>query len=600
MSASRDPIVDEIKQRLNLAELIGEHVSLKRSGRGFTGLCPFHQEKSPSFHVDVDKGFFHCFGCQEGGDGFTFMMKVTGQTFPEALRALGRRVGVEVPEKRRDEGIERLGEVNTTVAEFFRAALLDEKRGAAAREYLEARGIDDETSERFLIGYAPGDGWADALVRRGVGEADLRKLGLASSSRHGSGLYPLFRNRLMFPIRDLSGRVIAFGGRLMGAVEGPKYINSPESPLYHKGRHLYGLDAARDTIRETGRVLLVEGYMDAIALSQAGLRNAAGVLGTALTTDQLRLARRFADEIVVCFDGDTAGRRAALRVFPICVDEVDLWPKAVFLPDGEDPDSLVRSGGTAAMQALVENSGTLIDFYLDDLVASGSADGGDRMAATARAARTMAEVLAGVTDPIVRDKLVRGAAGRLGISEGALLEAARQVWQKRRQQGRLDREPGSDDEEAEVDRRPNAPRGYSSEALLVELVLCSSDAASRAEEGRVWTKFQSAGLAGLLARIVERRRAGERFEPAEFFNELPAGMAERVHRRLGSDGGQEDLAAEVSAWFSRQVVEAAKVDRQELIAQLRAAETRGDQAGVAAALEALRNALAPVTRDGGG
>jgi DNA primase len=600
MSASRDPIVDEIKQRLNLAELIGEHVSLKRSGRGFTGLCPFHQEKSPSFHVDVDKGFFHCFGCQEGGDGFTFMMKVTGQTFPEALRALGRRVGVEVPEKRRDEGIERLGEVNTTVAEFFRAALLDEKRGAAAREYLEARGIDDETSERFLIGYAPGDGWADALVRRGVGEADLRKLGLASSSRHGSGLYPLFRNRLMFPIRDLSGRVIAFGGRLMGAVEGPKYINSPESPLYHKGRHLYGLDAARDTIRETGRVLLVEGYMDAIALSQAGLRNAAGVLGTALTTDQLRLARRFADEIVVCFDGDTAGRRAALRVFPICVDEVDLWPKAVFLPDGEDPDSLVRSGGTAAMQALVENSGTLIDFYLDDLVASGSADGGDRMAATARAARTMAEVLAGVTDPIVRDKLVRGAAGRLGISEGALLEAARQAWQKRRQQGRLDREPGSDDEEAEVDRRPNAPRGYSSEALLVELVLCSSDAASRAEEGRVWTKFQSAGLAGLLARIVERRRAGERFEPAEFFNELPAGMAERVHRRLGSDGGQEDLAAEVSAWFSRQVVEAAKVDRQELIAQLRAAETRGDQAGVAAALEALRNALAPVTRDGGG
>jgi DNA primase len=458
MSASRDPIVDEIKQRLNLAELIGEHVSLKRSGRGFTGLCPFHQEKSPSFHVDVDKGFFHCFGCQEGGDGFTFMMKVTGQTFPEALRALGRRVGVEVPEKRRDEGIERLGEVNTTVAEFFRAALLDEKRGAAAREYLEARGIDDETSERFLIGYAPGDGWADALVRRGVGEADLRKLGLASSSRHGSGLYPLFRNRLMFPIRDLSGRVIAFGGRLMGAVEGPKYINSPESPLYHKGRHLYGLDAARDTIRETGRVLLVEGYMDAIALSQAGLRNAAGVLGTALTTDQLRLARRFADEIVVCFDGDTAGRRAALRVFPICVDEVDLWPKAVFLPDGEDPDSLVRSGGTAAMQALVENSGTLIDFYLDDLVASGSADGGDRMAATARAARTMAEVLAGVTDPIVRDKLVRGAAGRLGISEGALLEAARQAWQKRRQQGRLDREPGSDDE-AEVDRRPNAPRG---------------------------------------------------------------------------------------------------------------------------------------------
>jgi len=313
-------------------------------------------------------------------------------------------------------------------------------------------------------------------------------------------------------------------------------------------------------------------------------------------------SRRFADEFVVCFDGDTAGRRAALRVFPICVDEVDLWPKAVFLPDGEDPDSLVRTGGTEAMQALVDKSGTLIDFYLDDLVASGSADGGDRMAATARAARTMAEVLAGVTDPIVRDKLVRGAAGRLGISEEALLEAARQAWQRRRQQNRFERErePGQDGEETESVPRPNAPRGYSSEALLVELVLCSADAAHRAEEGRVWANFGNAGLAGLLARIVERRRAGERFEPAEFFNELPSGMAERVHRRLSADGGEGDLDSEVDAWFSRRVVEAAKVDRQELIAQLRAAETRGDQAGVAAALEALRNALAPVTRDGEG
>lgn len=598
MSASRDPIVDEIKQRLNLAELIGEHVSLKRSGRGFTGLCPFHQEKSPSFHVDSDKGFFHCFGCQEGGDGFTFLMKVTGQTFPEALRALGRRVGVEVPERRRDEGIERLGEVNTTVAEFFRSALLDEKRGAKAREYLEARGIDEATSERFLLGYAPGDGWADALVRRGVSEADLRKLGLASQSRHGRGLYPLFRDRLMFPIRDLSGRVIAFGGRLMGASEGPKYINSPESPLYSKGRHLYGLDAARDSIRETGRVLLVEGYMDAIALAQAGLPHAAGVLGTALTADQLRLARRFAEEIIVCFDGDTAGRRAALRVFPICVDEVDLWPKAVFLPDGEDPDSLIRSGGTEAMEVLIQQSGTLIDFYLDDLVSSGGAGSGGRMAATARAARTMAEVLAGVTDPIVRDKLVRGAAGRLGISEEALLEAARQAWQKRQRQGGPARVPQQ--EAAGEVRRPEAPRGYSSETLLVELVLCSADAASRAEDGRVWANFQNAGLAGLLARIVERRRNAERFEPAEFFNELPAGMAERVHRRLGGDGEQSDLVSEVAAWFSSHRVEAAKVDRQELIAQLRAAETRGDEAGVAAALEALRNALAPVTKNGQG
>ncbi|MFP6663682.1 MAG: DNA primase [Deltaproteobacteria bacterium] len=593
MAGARDPIVDEIKQRLDLADLIGEHVSLKRSGRGWTGLCPFHQEKSPSFHVDADKGFFHCFGCQEGGDAFSFLMKVTGQTFPEALRALGKRVGVEVPEHRRDEGMSRLGEVNAMVAEFFRAALQDEQRGASTRAYLEARGIDEETSERFLLGYAPGEGWADALVRRGVAEADLKKLGLASESRHGRGLYPLFRDRLMFPIRDLSGRVIAFGGRLMGDVPGPKYINSPESPIYHKGRHLYGLDAARPSVREKGQILLVEGYMDAIALSQAGLQNAAGVLGTALTTDQLRLARRFADEIVVCFDGDLAGRRAALRAFPICVDEVDLWPKVVFLPDGEDPDSLVRSGGTEAMEKLIATSGTLIDFYLDDLVGEDVSGADNRMAATARAATQMAEVLAGVTDPIVRDKLVRGASGRLGISEEALIAAARNVWQKKRDSSAR---PTPSQDAQTVPQRPAAPRGYSSEAEIIELVLCDADAAVRAEATRAWQGFQNAGLAALLERIVERRQSSERFVEAEFFAELPHGMAERVHRRLAAAPDETAMRVEVDAWFAGHAATAAKLDRRELIAQLRAAETRGDQAGVVAALEALRNARALGTK----
>ena len=593
MAGSRDPVVDEIKQRLNLAELIGEHVSLKRSGRGFSGLCPFHQEKTPSFHVDPERGFFHCFGCQEGGDAFSFLMKVTGATFPEALRALGKRVGVEVPERGRDEGLDRLGEVNVMVAEFFRSALLDEQRGARAREYLAERGIDEETSERFLLGYAPGEGWADALVRRGAAAADLKKLGLASDSRRGTGLYPLFRDRLMFPIRDLSGRVIAFGGRLLGKAEGPKYINSPESPIYHKGRHLYGLDAARPAIRESGRVLLVEGYMDAIALAQAGLCNAAGVLGTALTTDQLRLARRFADEIVVCFDGDAAGRRAALRAFPICVDEVDLWPRAVFLPEGEDPDSLVRDGGTAAMESLIGSSGTLIDFYLDDLVPV-DVVGADRTAATARAAVTMAGVLAGVTDPIVRDKLVRGAAGRLGISDEALLDAARQAWKKKRRMG-TSRAAADDDAEVPVPSRPEAPRGYSAEVQIIELALCDERAAERAGEAQVWRSFRDPALAALLARIVERRRSAEHFAAPEFFSELPDGMADRVHRRLAAEKGGV-TTEEVDAWFARHSQHNVALDRRELIAQLRAAETRGDQAGVAAALEALRNTRPPETK----
>ena len=577
------PVLDEIKHRVDMAALVSEHLSLKRSGRGFVGLCPFHEEKTPSFYVNPERGSFHCFGCNAGGNAFTFLMRMTGQTFPEVVRELGEKVGVEIPESRAARGQDQLAEVNRLASELFQVILHESKRGERARKYLEDRGLSIETIRRFGLGFAPGDGWVEKLRGRDVSVNDLKRLGLLSEGR--SGPYPLFRDRLIFPIHDLSGRVIAFGGRAIGETKGPKYLNSPESPLYRKGHHLYGMDLARDEARSRDQVVLTEGYMDAIALAQAGMTNAVAVLGTALTADQLRLARRFAFEIVVCFDGDEAGRRAALRAFPLCVDEVDLWPKAVFLPPGEDPDSLVRGGGTEAMEGLIENGQSLIDFFLDDLVGEDAGVG-----ETARAASTMAGVLARVKDPIVRDKLVRGAAGRLGVSDSALLAAARRAHAEQR------RRPGSSSPAA-PGRPTSGPSGrparvrFSSDAEMVELVVCDGGVADRVRSEGAAKLIEDPVLRAIAEQVLDRRETDEYFEPLELLPDLPAAMAERVRLRLDQGAVGEVAARAADEWFAAHAKRAQAGDRKAVIARLRAAEHRGDEAGVRAALEALRSGV---------
>jgi len=576
------PVLDEIKHRVDMAALVSEHLSLKRSGRGFTGLCPFHEEKTPSFYVNPERGSFHCFGCNAGGNAFTFLMRMTGQTFPEVVRELAEKVGVAIPESRGAHGQDRLAEVNQLAAELFQVVLHESRRGERARQYLADRGIGEDTIRRFGLGFAPGDGWVQKLRSRDVGMGDLKRLGLVSEGR--SGPYPLFRDRLIFPIHDLSGRVIAFGGRAIGETKGPKYLNSPESPLYRKGHHLYGMELARDEARRRAQVLLVEGYMDAIALSQAGMSNAVAVLGTALTADQLRLARRFATEIVVCFDGDEAGRRAALRAFPLCVDEVDLWPKAVFLPAGEDPDSIVRTGGTEAMEVLIAEGQSLIDFFLDDLV---GADAG--VGETARAASTIAGVLARVKDPIVRDKLVRGAAGRLGVSDHSLLDAARRAHAEKKRGGSYGDQSGSP--------RPGAPRPgrvrFSSDAEMVELMVCDAAVAERARRDGAVELIEEPVLRAIATRVLERRDTDEYFEPLELLPELPSGMAERVRLRIEEGAVGEVASRAAEEWFASHAERAARGDRKVLIARLRAAEHRGDEVEVAATLEALKKGAAP-------
>ncbi|WP_189470544.1 DNA primase [Litchfieldella qijiaojingensis] len=367
--------IDDLLARVDVVEVVGERVALKKSGRNYSGLCPFHQEKTPSFTVSQDKQFYHCFGCGAHGNALRFLMEYDNLRFPEAVEQLASRQGMEVPregaddpraqarERKRQEGVNLL----ELAANFFRERLRMTEAGAA-RAYLERRGLSAEVQAEFGIGYAPHD-W-EALKRhlseRGIPEAVQVEYGLLVQREDSGRTYDRFRDRVVFPIRDFKGRTIAFGGRVLGDAK-PKYLNSPESPVFHKGRELYGLFEARQANRQLERVLIVEGYMDVVALAQFGIRNAVATLGTATSEEHLSRLFRLVGEVVFCFDGDRAGRQAANRaletVLPLMID--GRQARFLFLPEGEDPDSLVRREGADAFADRITCASPLSEFLFE-------------------------------------------------------------------------------------------------------------------------------------------------------------------------------------------------------------------------------------------
>ena len=421
-----DDVINDLRDRVSIVDVVSNYVSLKRSGRNWLGLCPFHSEKSPSFTVNEERGLFHCFGCGAGGSVFTFLMQQERLEFREAIEMVAQRAGVELPRQEVDERAanerERLLRLNGWAAKHFTESLWS-REGEGARRYLEERGVSEEISRRFGLGYAPaaGDFIAGRLAARPEAVAAAARLGLVSQRDGGGGAYDRFRSRIMFPIRDPRGSVVAFGGRALGDVQ-PKYLNSPESPLFHKSDVLYALPEARDGIRKGDEAILVEGYLDALALIQFGIGNAVATLGTALTGAHLRLVRRLAKRIVMFFDGDAAGRRAAARAFAVCA-EAGVWADGAFLPDGEDPDSFVRRHGAAAVRELLSRAVPLADFYFEQLQEQAKAGMQER----AQAAQEAMRVVGTVKDPIERDLLLRAAAGRLGVGEEALRAAVRRA-----------------------------------------------------------------------------------------------------------------------------------------------------------------------------
>jgi DNA primase len=367
---------EEIKKTADIVEVIGQYVELKKRGQNHIGLCPFHSEKSPSFTVNQGKQIYHCFGCGRGGDVFSFWMDYHNLTFMQSLRDLAERYNVPLPrqtnlpaERKKTELKEILSKINRLAGSYFHEILLNSAEGGAGRDYFSNRHITGETISIFKLGYAPSrwDGLAKELKSKGIPLKTAERAGLMVSRKDGD-YYDRFRGRIIFPIFDLNQQIIGFGGRVLDDSL-PKYINTPETPLYHKGSSLYGLDSAFRKIREEGLAILVEGYMDVLALRQHGMSNVVATLGTALTSDQTRKLKGYTKNVVVLFDPDEAGREAALKSFPLFLKE-GISAKVLVLPEGEDPDSFVNGHGVAAFQELLEEAKPIFDFYLDQALAN--------------------------------------------------------------------------------------------------------------------------------------------------------------------------------------------------------------------------------------
>jgi DNA primase len=425
-------IIEQIKDRTDILDVVSGYVTLSKAGQNFKGLCPFHSEKTPSFMVSPSRQIFHCFGCGTGGNAFTFVMKMEGTSFPETVRELGRKAGIVVPEVQgarphQDSGSrEKLEQLNEAAQAWFMQNLRQAEAGREARLYLKDRGMFDDTLEAFGFGYAPEgwDGLLKHLLKGGYTIQDLlaagmivRKEGAGPSPKDASGYYDRFRSRVMFPIRDLRKKVIGFGGRILG--EGmPKYLNSPETPLFSKGRALYLLEKARETAGRTETLVIVEGYFDAIALHQAGITNVVATLGTALTPDHVRIIRRYVAKVVLLFDPDEAGVRAALRTLDLFVDST-LGVKVVSLPDRDDPDTFIRKQGAEAFAQLQEKAPSLLDFAVaHSLGRAGSTLIEDRI----RSVDEILRILQKTSNRLEKEEYTKRVAERLGVNQQRLIE----------------------------------------------------------------------------------------------------------------------------------------------------------------------------------
>ncbi len=417
-----EEVIEEVKAANSVYEVISEYVNLQKTGVNYRGLCPFHGEKTPSFFVNPERQIFHCFGCGAGGSVFTFIMQYENIAFPEAVRRLAQRKGIPLPSVERkddrEEGLRKaILEANTRAHAYFQQQIASHS-GEAARAYLAGRGIGEEGIKRFHLGWSLKDWEAlrAALRKQGVGDEVMAKAGLIVPRPTGNGYYDRFRERVIFPVANAQGEVVAFGGRVIGKEGEPKYLNSPETPVYQKGKLLFGLDLAKARIREAGYALLVEGNLDLVTAHLAGVDNTVATMGTALTRDHLRLLKRFTHKVVLVYDGDAAGIEAAKRSLDLFLEE-DLTVNSVTLPGGQDPDGFIRSQGVDAFRALLKDSVPLVDFFLEKTATKWRGEGID---GKARAVEEMLPVLVRMSNHVKRSEYVRRAAQLLDVREEAI------------------------------------------------------------------------------------------------------------------------------------------------------------------------------------
>lgn len=506
-------VLDQIQDRCDIVEVIQRVVPLKRAGRGFSAVCPFHSEKSPSFTVSPDKQIFHCFGCGAGGNIFSFVMKYEKLTFPEAVRQLAQSAGIQLAEdeefRKREDSRQPLYLAMQSATEFFRKALAQAPQDAPVQKYIAKRRLTDEALSKFKIGYSP-EAW-DGLLKalsRDHGVETLARAGLLLEREGKTGHYDRFRNRMMFPITDLKGRVIGFGARVLDDSQ-PKYLNSPETEIYHKGRVLYGFYEGLDAIRNENRVLLVEGYMDVIGCHAAGVEIATAASGTSLTTDQIRAVKRFTSNVTVLFDADKAGESATLRGLDLLVEE-NCNVLVASLADGHDPDSYVREFGAEKFKEAVNAALPLFDYKYQLLARKNDAR---RVEGKSRIAAEMIATIRRIPNEVTKAGYLSELSRRLGISEDALkVELGKAVSAPRAVE--LAQAPAGGS--GEIPERPRGPVP-AIEKLLLGLLITAP---------KIWTKGRERfGIedfahaeARLLARMVFEAGDWQEIQPARLLN----------------------------------------------------------------------------------
>jgi len=498
--AARDEAVETIRQRIDIVELVSRYVKLKKVGSNYTGLCPFHAEKAPSFTVSPRKGFFHCFGCKASGDVFSFLMKIEGKDFPEVLQELADRAGVELPQRRptdirkREESRHQI-EINQKASDYYHRQLLD-PGGKRARDYLARRGLEDEFIRRFQLGYAPA-GWqglCDHLQREKVSLKDAASLGLLGKGSRG--FYDIFRDRLIFPILGLDGKVRGFGARILNPQEeGPKYINSRQSRVFDKSEILYGLQQARAAIQSGGESVLVEGYFDVLTPAAAGVEKVIATCGTALTENHARMLRRFCEKVITVFDADAAGLAASYRSARVMLEQ-DLSPYMVTLPPGEDPDSFVRDRGGDAFQRLIEGAKPTIEV----LAESAYREAGSDIEARTQALKKLLPLLAACRDRLRLGNYTHMLADRFSVGEDYIHQA---LNQSRRREG--DRRSG---DMAWMTRTNEPVSVHPDEETLAVLLYLFPRLSSRAAEAGIVEQIDAEPLRELVRQMIDAGPGG--------------------------------------------------------------------------------------------
>lgn len=509
-----DGFLQELKLRSDITEIASSYVNLKRHGRNMVGLCPFHGEKTPSFNIYTESGSFYCFGCGAGGDVITFIMKIENLDYVEAVKFLAQRAGMEMPENTYDDSLSKLRmriyEANREAARFFHATLLSQ-RGQSGLNYLRGRALSDRTIRHFGLGFADDD-WnslCNHLKNKGFSEYEIYSANLAFKRKNGNGIYDRFVNRVMFPIIDLRGNVIAFGGRIM-TDEKPKYLNTSDTPVFKKSENLFSLNNAKSSGTRT--LILCEGYMDVIALNQAGFTNAVATLGTALTNEQAVLMKRYADEVIICYDADGAGQKATARAIDI-LRNAGLPIKILTVPSGKDPDEFIRSkgeNGPAAFKLLIEKCGNDIEYRLMKLKENYNLNTTDGKVAFLNEA---VKIVATIESPIERDVFASKLCAELEIDKNAFLE---QISKVKRRDRRENIKKETRQIQAELNGQSDKinrehykkPRSSSAEEALLVYLINNPDYANSISERVTPDKFSNSLIKRYYEYVLSKIKSG--------------------------------------------------------------------------------------------